>query len=170
MTSNREPDPRRAAIEQLSLAEVEEAAGELQRRLGVALRRIGEREADRGGMTAASPRRQVAELAALCEVTAIGLGAIAAGLSPGPRLPAGHPTLPSAIAYGAPNLPALLTRLEQDRRLLTSLARQLESRLDLRLTFGNDEVTPRQLLLEALIEQPARLAFELERVAGLGDL
>ncbi|MCC6236435.1 MAG: hypothetical protein IT299_02545 [Dehalococcoidia bacterium] len=170
MTSSDERDPRRAAMERLSLEEVEEAAGELQRRLGVALRRIGERDADRGGMHASNPRRQVAELAALCEVTAIGLGAIAAGLPPGPRLPPAHPTLPAAIAYGAPNLAALLTRLEQDRRLLTSLARQLESRLDLTVLFGSDGVTPRQLLLDALIEQPARLALELEQVAGLREL
>lgn len=170
MTFGDERDPRRAALEQLTLAEVEEAAGELQRRLGVALRRIGERDADRGGMTSVSPRRQVAELAALCEVTAVALGAVAAGLPLGPRLASGHPTLPAAIAYGAPNLQGLLTRLEQDRRVLTSLARQLESRLDLAMAFSSEEVTPRQLLLEALIEQPARLAFELERVAGLADL
>lgn len=170
MTGSNERDPRRAALEQLTLAEVEETAGELQRRLGVALRRIGERDADRGGVTSASPRRQVAELAALCEVTAVALGAVAAGLPLGARLVATHPALPAAIAYGAPNLPGLLSRLEQDRRVLTSLARQLASRLDVPLMFGRDEVTPRQLLLEALIEQPARLALELERAAGLGDL
>ncbi len=162
-----EADPRRAALEQLSLEELEEAAGELQRRLGVALRRIGERDADRGGVAAPAPRRQVADLVTQCEVVAIALGAIAAGLTPGPRLTAGHPTLPAAIAYGAPNLPALLTRLEQDRRVLTSLARQLESRLDSRLMFGTGETSPRRLLIEVLIEQPARMALELELVAGL---
>lgn len=160
-------DPRRAALEGLSLEELEEAAGELQRRLGVALRRIGERDADRGGVSP-SPRRQIADLVTQYEVIAVALGAVAAGLTPGPRLVSGHPTLPAAIAYGAPNLAALLARLEQDRRVLTSLARQLESRLDVTLMFGR-ETSPRELLLEVLIEQPARLALELELVAGLRE-
>lgn len=163
-------DPRRAALAALSLGELEEAAGELQRRLGVALRRLGERDADRPVANGRSPRRQAAELAALCEVAALGLGALAAGLPPGPRLPASHPTFTAAVAYGAPNLPALLSRLDQDRRILTSLARQLESRLDELVGFGREELTPRALLIDALIEQPARVALELEQAASFRDL
>lgn len=156
-------DPRRAALEQLSLAELEEVGGELQRRLGVALRRIGERDADMPGPASPSPRRQTAQLAVESEVVALALGALAAGLPAGARVPGGHPTLAAAIAYAAPNLSALLTRLEQDRRLLTSLARQLESRLDAEFDFGGVRETPRQLLIEVLVESPARIALALER-------
>ncbi len=155
-------DPRRAALEALSLGELEEVAGELQRRLGVALRRIGERDADALDAAGRSPRRRAAELAVESEVVALALAALAAGQPAGDRLPATHPTLAAAIAYAAPNLQALLTRLEQDRRLLTSLARQLESRLDEPFEFGRTHETPRQLLVVALIEGPARLALSLE--------
>lgn len=162
-------DPRRAALEALSLVELEEVAGELQRRLGVALRLIGERDADALDPGGRSPRRRTAELAVESEVVALALAALAAGQSAGERLPAGHATLAAAIAYAAPNLQALLTRLDQDRRLLTSLARQLESRLDEPFEFGRTRETPRQLLVVALIEGPARVALALERLLALRD-
>ncbi|MFN8639915.1 MAG: hypothetical protein U0360_10805 [Dehalococcoidia bacterium] len=155
-------DPRRNALATLTLAELEEAAGELQRRIGVALRRIGERDADSYDTAGRSPRRQAARLAVECEVTALALAARAAGLPGSPRVPAEHPTFAAAIAYGAPNLPALVSRLEQDRRVLASLARQLESRLDEPLGASEPE-TPRELLIRALIEAPARAALAFER-------
>jgi hypothetical protein len=162
-------DPRRAALEGLSLAELEEAAGEIQRRVGVALRRIGERDADRPNLEGMTARRRAAELAVACEVAALALGSLAAALPTGPLLPPGHPTLAAALAYGAPTLQSLLGRLEQDRRVLASLARQLESRLETPATFGAREITPRRLLVEVLIEVPARAALELERIAGLRE-
>jgi hypothetical protein len=155
-------DPRRAALEELSLEELEEAAGEIQRRMAVALRRIGEQDADRMPLRGVSPRRRVAELAVACESGALALASFAAGITPGPRYPTQHPTLGAAVVYAAPNLSTLLTRLEQDRRLLASLGRQLESRLDFPLGGGYGPETPRQVLIAALIEAPARVALDLE--------
>jgi hypothetical protein len=66
------------------------------------------------------------------------------------------------VVYATPNLGTLLARLEQDRRLLTSLGRQLESRLDFQLGGGYGQDTPRRLLIATLIEAPARVAFDLE--------
>lgn len=163
-------DARRSALETLTLAELEEAAGELQRRIGVALRRIGERDADSYDTAGRSPRRQAAQLAVECEVTALALAARAAGLPTAPRVPAEHPTFAAAIAYGAPNLPALVSRLEQDRRVLASLARQLESRLDEPLGGASEGETPRDLLIRALIESPARAALAFERFLAERDV
>ena len=74
-----------------------------------------------------------------------------------------------AGAYAAPSLGALLSRLEQDRRLLTSLARQLESRLD-EAAAQLEGVTPRRALIQVLIAEPARCAQRLEREAGLREV
>lgn len=65
--------------------------------------------------------------------------------------------------YAAPTVSALLSRLEQDRRLLASLARHLESRL------GEEHATPwghvplRRLLSEAAVVEAAGCARALER-------
>ncbi|MEE8421272.1 MAG: hypothetical protein V3S31_00680, partial [Dehalococcoidia bacterium] len=114
----------------LSLAEVEEASGELHRRIAVALRRIGEQGADQRGEHETSPRQLVAALAATVELAAATLSAVAAGTPPASGRSDHHPSSVAAVMYAAPTVSALLSRLEQDRRLLASLARHLESRLD----------------------------------------
>ncbi len=154
-----------AAFEALALPELEEAAGELERRMGVALRRIGERSADEPDSDGISPRRRVAALTAESERVAFALGALLAGVRAGDEAVAGHPAVVAAISYAAPSIGALLSRLDQDRRLLTSLGRQLEARLDLPAAqFGGG--TPRRALIEALLVHPARCAQLLERAAG----
>jgi hypothetical protein len=161
------PDPL-ATLEALTLPELEEAAGEIQRRMGVALRRIGERGADRPDGDGVSPRRRVAELVAGTEHAAFALGAILAETDAGAPAAARHPALAAAIAYAAPSLSALLGRLEQDRRLLTSLGRQLESRLDTPAPQIEGR-TVRHTLIEALIAEPSRCAQALEREASLRE-
>ena len=158
------PDPL-ALFEALALPDLAEAAGELQRRIGVALRRIGERQADAPGLEGVSARRRVAELAVESESLAFALAATLAGVPAGAAATARHPALLAAMAYAAPSIPALLTRLDQDRRLLTSLARQLESRLD-DATAQLEGATPRRLLVEALLAHTARCARQLELEAA----
>lgn len=157
-----------AAFETLELPDLEEAAGELERRMGVALRRIGERVADHPDAEGIAPRRRVAELAVESERVAFALGALLAGIEAADAAVARHPAVVAAMSYAAPNLGALLSRLDQDRRLLTSLARQLESRLDVPAA-QLDGVTPRRALIEVLVAHPARCAQRLEREAGLLD-
>src|SRR5207247_1180581 len=118
------------ALDALSLAEVEETAGELHRRIGVALRLMGERRADRTGTSGRSARWHAASLVAATELAATVLGAAAVEAeAPLPRLDRQAPSI-GAVMYAAPTLAGLTSRLEQDRRLLVSLARSLESRLD----------------------------------------
>ena len=70
--------PAAGAVEQLSLPEVEEAIGEIERRIAVALRALGERAADEPDAAGRTPRREVAELAADLELAALALAAVAA--------------------------------------------------------------------------------------------
>ena len=65
--------------------------------------------------------------------------------------------------YAAATIPALLTRLEQDRRLLASLARHLESRLDEEHTTPWGHVPLRRLIGEAAVGEAAGCAQALER-------
>lgn len=153
-----------AAFEALALPELEEAAGEIERRMGVALRRIGEHRADEPDIEGVSPRRRVAALTAGSERLAFALGALIAGVTAGDEAVARHPALVAAVSYAAPSIGALLSRLDQDRRLLTSLGRQLESRLGVAVPQLEGR-TPRRALIEALLVDPARCAQLLEREA-----
>ena len=156
---------REHSFESLTLAETEEASGELYRRIAVALRRIGERRADDPDAESRSPRWRAASLAAATELAAAALGAIAAGAAAASERSDRHPATVAAVMYAAPTLSALLTRLEQDRRLLASLARTLESRL------AEEHETPwgrlplRRLVAEVALAEPARCAQALERHA-----
>ena len=159
-----EQDAYGAALDALTLGEVEEAGGELHRRIAAALRDIGERRADRGGPR--SPRAQVAGLAVATELAGLTLGAIAAGVQVGlPRLDS-HPSTVAAVMYAAPTIQALLTRLEQDRRFLASLGRTLGPRLDEECESPWGRLRVRRLVTEISIVQPARVALALEEAAG----
>ena len=155
-------DPARAEFDALPLEMLEEASGELHRRLGSALRRVGESRADEEDETGVTPRWRVTALASTLELAAQSLAAIGAGA---PAVPERGDQAPLAIAslmYATPDLDGLLARLEQDRRQLASLARALEARLaethHTAFQFG----TLRQLLTEIAIAEPARCAQSLE--------
>ncbi len=165
------------ALRQLPLADLEEASGELHRRIGIAFRALGERRADepdradeadsdrpgwRGG------RWRVASLAATLELTAATLAAVAATrgeLSDALPRTDQQPSHLAAIMYAAPTIGALLQRLEQNRRLVASLSRTLESRLDEMHATPWGRQTLRALITDAAIAAPARCAMALERHA-----
>ena len=148
-----------AAFEALTLAEIEESAGELHRRVASALRAVGEERADAPGPEGVSPRREAASLAASLELAALALAGAAAGGEAAPPPADRVPALAAALAYAAPSIEALLARLEQDRRLAAALARTLEPRL-------GAERALRRLLVEALLGAPARCAMALETHAA----
>ena len=160
---------REQSLRTLSLAEIEEASAELHRRIAVALRRVGERRADEQWEGGGSPRRAVASLAASTELAAATLAAIAAGGPPPEARSDEHPAAVAALMYAAPTLGALLSRLEQDRRLLASLARGLESRL------AEEHASPwgrrplQELVIEASLARPAQCAQALGVRADLAD-
>ena len=151
------------AVEQLSLPEIEEAIGEIERRIAVALRALGERAADERDAAGRSPRREVAELAADLELAALALAVVAAA---GGALPAEdgdrRATLAAGLMYAAPTIPALLQRLDQDRRLLVSLARAAAERLGGEDADPQDERPLRRLLVESGLGAAARCAMALE--------
>ncbi len=156
-------------FESLTLPETEEAGGELHRRIAVALRRIGEQRADAPDAEGRSPRWRAVSLAAAVELAAAALGAIAAdGHAPADRSDL-HPATVGAVMYAAPTLSALLTRLQQDRRLLASLARALESRLDEEHSTPWGRTPLRRLVAEVALAEPARCAQALERRVGEGE-
>jgi hypothetical protein len=161
------PDTFGATLDGLTLVEVEEAAGELHRRIAATLREIGERRADRGGRD--SPRAKVASLAVSTELAALILGALTAGSEARvPRLDV-HPSMVAGVMYAAPTIQALLARLEQDRRLVASLARTLVARLDEECESPWGRLTVHRILTGVSIERPARLAMELEAIADQAD-
>ncbi|MBM3138675.1 MAG: hypothetical protein FJZ92_00305 [Chloroflexi bacterium] len=151
------------AFDAMALDDLEEAAGELHRRISAALRRIGEAQAEQPDGEQRTPRWRVASLAAALELACASLAAVAAGGGTPDVRHDRHPALVSALMYAAPSIPALLTRVDQDRRLLASFSRSLDSRL------GEPHVTPwghislRRLLSEVAIAEPARCAQALER-------
>ena len=160
-----------AALSTLSLSELEEAGGELTRRIAVALRSLGESGADRLTPSEKSsdsePRRCTARLAALLELTATALAA-AVGTAPENSRGGIYPraqtkALETSVMYAAPTIDALLTRLEQDRRLLVSLARAVESQLAERHPTPLGMIKLRTLVTEMAITEPARTAQALER-------
>ena len=168
------------ALRRLPLVDLEEASGELHRRIGIAFRALGERRADQpdeaaeagsaaaGGDAGRGGRWRVASLAATLELSAATLAAVAATRGElADALPRTdqHPSHLAAIMYAAPTIGALLQRLEQNRRLVASLARTLESRLDETHATPWGRQTIRALVTDAAIAAPARCAMALERHA-----
>lgn len=159
MTSS--SDAMRQTLDALPLDAVEEACGELHRRIAVALRALGEAEADEGGRDA--PRRLVAGYAASLELACATFAGAAAGIAaPGGRSDR-HPAAVAALMYAAPTIPALLARLEQDRRMLASLARHEETRLDVLVLGPWGEASLRRVLTEVALGEASRCALALER-------
>ena len=72
--------------------------------------------------------------------------------------------------YAAPTISALLARLEQDRRLVASTARMLESRLDEQHATPWGTLTLRDVVTEVTLTEPARSAQELERRASVDSI
>ena len=153
-----------SVFDQMSLEQLEEASGELHRRSGAALRRIGERRADDADGEGVSPRRRVATLVVSSELAAATLAAAAAGTPSSQSRPDLQPTAIAALEYGAPSLDRLLTRLEQDRRMVASLARQLEDRLDEAIDSAWGTLSFREIVVQQAIAGPARCAQALEHV------
>ena len=165
MPANRMPKDD-VPFDTLSLPELEESAGELHRRVAVTLRGLGEQRADAPDAAGMTPRREVARLAAALELAALTLAAVAAGgVAQAPRLDR-HPTLVAALMYATPSIEALLQRLEQDRRLIASIARTLESRLDEQHATPWGERRLRRLLVEVLLGASAQCAIALDARAG----
>jgi hypothetical protein len=150
-------------FDSLALADLEEASGELHRRIGAALRRIGEARAERDDGGGRTPRYRAAALAAAIELAAHTLGAVAAGAAAPDVRSDRHPAVIAAIMYATPAIPALLARLDQDRRLLASLARSLDARLSEAHVTPWGHETLRRLLSEIAVAEPARCAQALER-------
>lgn len=164
--TNDAPDRFDAALAALSLDELEETAGELHRRIGVALRALGEGRADHSpgdDLRAHSPRWHVASLIAATELAAATLGAVAAGGAAPRTRTDQHPTTVAAIMYAAPTIPALLGRLEQDRRLFTSFARTFMPRADDEVQTAWGAIGLRQLVAMVTVVEPARCAMLLEQ-------
>lgn len=153
----------------LTLPEIEEASGELHRRIAIALRHIGEPRADEWDSEGLSARRRVSGYVALLELAAQTLGAITAAVAAPVARTDQHPALVAAVMYATPTIPALLGRMEQDRRMVASLARGLEPLLDAPRPSPWGEVTPRRIVLEAAIAEAARCAMALERCLALLD-
>lgn len=126
------------------------------------LRGLGEQRADVPDASGLTPRREVAALVATLELAALTLAAVAAGGAAEAARLDRHPTLVAALMYAAPSIEGQLQRLEQDRRLIASIARTLESRLD------EEHATPwgarrlRRLLVEVLLGAAAQCALALE--------
>ncbi len=150
----------------LELPDLEEASGELHRRIGVALRRIGELRADAALPGERSARWHVASLVVMFELAAASFAVIAATGAAVvlPRLDH-HPAAIAATMYAAPTLQALLGRLEQDRRQLAALARSLETHLDERHATAFGELSLRALLAEVAVAEGARCALLVEHAA-----
>jgi hypothetical protein len=150
----------------LPLDQLEEASGELHRRAASALRRIGEGRADDPDADGMSPRRRIAALAASTELACVTLAALGAGEAVPPSRSDRLPSAIAAVMYGAPTIDGLLVRVEQDRRMLASLARQLESRLDEPASTAWGDGGARRLLVELAIAAPAHCAQALETVVA----
>ena len=156
--------PANSPFETMSLGAIEEASGELHRRAGAALRLIGELRADElvGGRVSA--RQQVAALAATTELACITFEAIIGRADPPPARSDRHPSAVAAVMYGEPTLAGLLARLEQNRRMLTSLTRNLNSRFKETVTTAWGNGTIHHLVIEFAIVEPAKIAQALEEV------
>lgn len=159
------------ALLALSLDEVEEVSGELHRRLATALRSLDEEDADYAARGEHAPRWHVASLLATTELAAATLGAVAASASAA-ALPRSdrHLATVAALMYAAPTIPALLSRLEQDRRLLTSLARGFDTNLDVAYPGPWGHVTGRHIVVTVAILDAARCALLTEQAADAAIL
>lgn len=142
----------------------------MHRRIATALRAIGEGRADRSGTAGQSPRWRVASLVAATELAAATLGVAAAGSDAVSPRTDQHPATVAAVMYAAPTVPALLGRLEQDRRLLTSLARTLAGRLDEIASTPWGHLPLRQVVTTVAVVEAARCAVALEQVAASADV
>ena len=158
-----------SVFEILSLEELEEASGELHRRIGIALRYVGEPRADEWDAEGVSPRKRVSGYVALLELASQTVGSITAGVAPPTARTDEHPALVAAVMYATPTIPVLLARLEQDRRQLASLARGRETMLDLESLTPWGYTTTRRLVIEATIAEAARCAMALERFLAALD-
>ena len=79
-----------------------------------------------------------------------------------------NPAAVAAVMYGAPTIPALLARLEQDRRMLASLARHEEARLGEAVLWPWGEASLRRVLTEVALGEASRCAQAVEaRVAAI---
>lgn len=126
------------------------------------LRLLGEQRADMADTQGHSPRWRLASLAAAFELAASTLGAISnGGLGPTERSDLNTTTI-AAVMYAAPTLPALLSRMEQNRRLLASLARALESRIAEEHPTPWGEISLHRLVTEVSLAEPARCVQALE--------
>lgn len=154
-------------FDQLPLEQIEETSGELHRRAGAALRRIGEAGADQPDAEGVTPRERVAVLTVAIELAAATFAAAASASELPLTRTDLQPVTVSAAMYGTPTLAAQLTRLEQDRRILASLARHLEERLDeVRATaWGQQRL--RDVLIEHAVAEPARCAQALEQIVAV---
>jgi hypothetical protein len=150
------------AFDELPLDTLEEAGGELHRRIAVAMHEVGDLRADEPDLERRSPRRRVAALAVLTELACSTFAATAAGVSPPSGRVERHPAAVAAVVYGAPTVNGLLQRLEQDRRMLTSHARGLEHRIDDIAGGAWPNLTLRSVLSEVAIAAPAACAQALE--------
>lgn len=164
-----EPVSAARAFDDLPLETVEEASGELHRRIAMAIRHIGEERADETDDSRRSPRQRVASLAVLLELTAQTFAAVSAATEPPSGRVDRHPAAVAAVMYGSPTLTGLLQRLEQDRRMLASHARGLEARLDAPSHGAWPGLTLRQVLSEVAIAAPAECAHALEGVLRRWD-
>ena len=151
-----------SVFDQLPLDQIEEVAGELHRRAGTALRRIGEARADDPDIEGESPRYRITSLVAASELAiATFIAAGAAAEAPRHRTDR-EPLALSALMYGAPTLVGLLGRLEQIRRILASRARHREPRHDEVIETAWGERSLRGVLILHAIEEPARCAQSFE--------
>ena len=167
-TSSTSPLPL-TPFDHLSLPEIEEAAGELHRRIAVALRAIGEARAEAPDTEGRSPRWRTAALASATEFAATSLACIVAGSTPPLDRADRHPAAIAAVMYAAPTLAALGVRLDQDRRLLVSLARQLEARFEEPRVTAWGELTAHRLVVEVAVVEAARCAQAIERTGAAAD-
>lgn len=154
--------PREDSLDALTLAEIEEASGELHRRIAAALRAIGELRADTPGADERTPRREVASFAATLELAGLVFAAITSGSDGTTARVDRRPELVAAVMYAAPSISALLGRVEQDRRLVSSLGRAIESRLDEEHATPWGEQSLRRVLVDVLLGAGARCAMALE--------
>jgi len=157
------------AFDELPLDTLEEAAGELHRRIAVAMHEVGDLRADEADLERRSPRRRVAALAVLTELACSTFAATAAGVAPPSGRLDRHPAAVAAVMYGAPTVSGLLHRLEQDRRMLASHARGLEHRLGERAGGAWPEASLRSVLSEVALAVPAECAQALDALLHSWD-
>lgn len=158
-----------SAFDELPLDTLEEAGGELLRRITVGMREVGELRADEADSDAPSPRRRLAMLIALTELASQTFAAAAAGTEPPSGRVDRHPGMVAAVMYGAPTVGGLLQRLEQDRRMIASQARSLDHRLaePARGPWRDDSL--RTVLSRITIAAPAACAQALEGLIARWD-